>query len=209
MLTDVVLGCDFLQIVEKLLALAKVARPGISRTEGIGIGMVRRIDAAARIAVDVPGAPELVVLLDDGIGNAQATERDPKRNGTDPGSDDQDVMLRHSPLWWTLAPAGVARYKAHLLPHQRRIFRRDVLAQARAHHLENQLISGVGDDRLWIAMRKQFQDCGTDLMLDLRGHASVGIRDQADVALGLVWRLQPALVAGHVHQYHQQNADVA
>ena len=41
------------------------------------------------------------------------------------------------------------------------------------------------------------------------GHAGLRIRNQADVALRLVGRLQPALVAGHVNQHHQQHADIA
>src|ERR1700726_1169907 len=171
--------------------------------------MVRRIDAAAGIAVDVPGAAKFVVLLDDRIGNSQATERDPNRNGTDPGSDDQDVMSRYSLVRWTLGPAGVARDKTHLLAHQRRIFLSHVLTQARAHHLENPLIAWIGDNWRWIAVLKQFQDCGTNVFLDFRWHAGVGIRDQADVALGLVWRFKPALVAGHVHQHHEQDTNVA
>ena len=171
--------------------------------------MVRRIDAAARIAIDVPGAAQLVVLLDDGVGDAEAPECNAKRNGTDPGPDDQNMLLRQPLVHWAMGPALLARDKSHLFAHQRRIFRGDVLAEARTHHLQHQLISGVGDVRPGSAVRKQVEHRGADRLLDFRGNAGVGIGDQADVALGLVGRLQPALVAGHVHQYHQQNADVA
>ncbi len=171
--------------------------------------MVRRIDAAAGIAVDVPGSAKFVVLLDDGVGDAEAAERNPKRNGTDPSPDDQDMLLRQPLVRRTMVPARLARDKSHLLAHQRRIFRGDILAEACAHHLEHQLISGVGDIRFGSAVRKQVEDRGADLLLDFRRHAGVGIGDQPDVALGLVGRLQPARVAGHVHQHHQQNADVA
>src|ERR1044072_7030965 len=41
-----------------------------------------------------------------------------------------------------------------------------------------------------------------------RRNPGLVIRNQANVALGLVGRLQPALIAGHVHQDHQQHADV-
>ena len=106
-------------------------------------------------------------------------------------------------------PARLARHKTHLLAHQRRIFRRDVLAEAGAHHLQQQLFAGIGDDGLRRAIGKQLDDSGADFVLDFAGHAGLGIGDEADVALGQIGRLQPALVAGHVHQHHQQAADVA
>ena len=171
--------------------------------------MVRRIDAAAGIAIDVPGAAELVVLLDDGVGNAETPECNSKRDGADPGPDDQDMLLRKPLVRRTMGPARLARDKSHLFAHQRRIFRGDVFAEAGAHHLEHQLISGVDNDGRRIAIREQFEYRGADILLDFPGHAGVGIGDQADVALGLVGRFQPALVAGHVHQHHQQDADVA
>ena len=94
MLSDVVFERDLLEIVEQLLALGEVARPRIARAEREGIGMVRRIDAATGIAVDVPGAAEFGVLLDDGVGDAEAAERDAQRDGADAGADDQDMLLR-------------------------------------------------------------------------------------------------------------------
>ena len=203
MLADAVLGRDLLQIVEKFLPLAKIARPGISPTEGVGIGMVRRIDAAAGIAVDVPGPAKLVVLFDDGVGNAQAAERDAKRNRADPGADDQDVLLRQSLVRRSVGPAGVARDKSHFLAHQRRIFHGDVLAEAGAHHLQDQFIAGVIDDRLRVAVREQFDDGSANLILNSCGQAGVGVGDEADVARRPVRRLQPALIARHMHQHHQ------
>ena len=71
--------------------------------------MVRRIDAAAGIAVDVPGAAELGVLLDDGVGDAEAAKRDAQRDGADAGADDQDMLLRQllaRMAVWSSAPPG-------------------------------------------------------------------------------------------------------
>ena len=71
--------------------------------------MVRRIDAAAGIAVDVPGAAEFGVLLDDGVGNAEAAERNTQRDGADAGADDQDMLLRQLLARmevWSSAPLG-------------------------------------------------------------------------------------------------------
>ena len=56
--------------------------------------MVRRIDAAAGVAVDIPGAAQFGVLLDDGVGDAEPAERDAQRDGADAGADDQHMLLR-------------------------------------------------------------------------------------------------------------------
>ena len=55
--------------------------------------MVRRVDAAAGIAIDVPGAAEIGVLFDDLIGNAEPAERRTKRDGRDAGADDQHLRV--------------------------------------------------------------------------------------------------------------------
>ena len=94
MLSDVVFERDLLEVIEQFLALGEIARPRVARAERERIGMVRRIDAAAGIAVDVPGAAEFGVLLDDGVGDAEPAERDAERDGADAGADDQDMLLR-------------------------------------------------------------------------------------------------------------------
>ena len=174
------------------------------------IGMVRRIDAAAGIAVDIPGAAELGVLLDDGVGDAEPAERDAERHGADAGADDQYVLPGQLFVSWRFAPARLARNKPHFLAHQRRIFGCDVLAaERRAHHPQHQIVAGVRNDRRGLAVLEQLQHRGADFGLDFRRHAGVRIRDQAHVALRAVRRFEPALVAGHVHQHHQQHADIA
>ena len=200
---------DLLEIVEQLLALGEITRPWISRAERERIGMVRRIDAAAGVAVDVPGAAELGVLLDDGVGNAEPAEVDAERNGADAGADDQHVLLRQLFVGRRFAPSRLARNETHFFAHQRRIFRRDVFAERRAHHAQHQFVAGIDDDRLGFAVGEQVQHRGANLGLDFRRHAGLRIGDQAHVAPGLVRRLQPALVAGHVEQHHQQHADIA
>src|SRR5690349_7147133 len=94
MLPDVVFERDLLEVVEQLLALGEVARPWIPCAERKGIGMVRRIDATTGITVDIPGAAEFGVLLDDGVGDPESPERDTQRDGADAGADDQHVLLR-------------------------------------------------------------------------------------------------------------------
>src|SRR6185437_7945735 len=105
MLTNAVFVGHVLQVTEQFLALAEITRPGVPRAEGVRIGMVRRVDATAGITVDIPGAAELGVLLDDGIGNAKLSERYRQRDGADAGTDDQHVMLRQRVACRTPAPA--------------------------------------------------------------------------------------------------------
>jgi len=114
--------------------------------------MVRRVDAAAGIAVDVPCAAEFGVLLNNSVADAEMPECHSKRDGADAGADDQDMMMRKSLVRRALAPARFARDKAHFLPHQRGVFGRDVLAEAGAHHSQDQFVAGIRDDWLWGAL---------------------------------------------------------
>jgi len=143
MLSNVVFERDLPEIVEQLLALGEIARPRVSRAERKRVRVVRRIDAAARVAIDIPGAAEFVVLLDDGVGNAKPAEGDAKRDGADAGADDQHVLPIQLVVGGALGPADVAGYKTHFLAHQRCIFRRDVLAERRAHHSQHQLVARI------------------------------------------------------------------
>ena len=209
MLSDVVFERDLLEVVEQFLALGEVARPRISRAEREGIGMVWCIDAATGVAVDIPGAAEFGILLDDGVGDAEAAERNAQRDGADAGADDQHMLLRELLAGRRLGPACFSGNETHFLAHQRRIFRRDVFAERRAHHLQHQLIAGVGDDRLRFPVCEQLQHGGADFGLDFGWHTGLRIRNQTDVAPWLVGRFQPALVTGHMDQHHQQHADIA
>ena len=185
MLADVVFERDLLEVVEQLLALGEVARPRIARAEREGIGMVRRIDAATGVAVDVPGAAEFGVLLDDGVGDAEAAKGDAQRDGADAGADDQDMLLRQLLTGWRFGPACLPGNESHFLAHQRRIFRRDVLAERRAHHLQHQLVTGVGDDGLRFAVREQLQHGGADFGLISGGTPACGSGIRRTSRLGL------------------------
>src|SRR6266446_6116185 len=109
MLSDVVFERDLLEVVEQFLALGEVAGPWIARAEREGIGMVRRIDAAAGVAVDIPGAAEFGVLLDDGIGDAEPAKGNAERNRADAGAYDQHMLLRQLFAGRRLGPACLAR----------------------------------------------------------------------------------------------------
>ncbi len=60
-----------------------------------------------------------------------------------------------------------------------------------------------------VPLAKSLDHRGANLVLNLPGHAGVGIGNEADVALGQIWRFEPFLLARHMHQNHQQAADVA
>src|ERR1700712_3507440 len=111
MLSDVVFQRNLPEVVEQLLSFREIARPWIARAERERIGMVRRIDATTRVAVDIPGAAKLGVLLDDGIGNAEPAQRHAKRDGADAGADDQDMLAGQRFVRGWLAPARLARHE--------------------------------------------------------------------------------------------------
>src|SRR6266702_8054769 len=121
MLSNVVFERDLPEIVEQLLALGEIPRPRVSRAEREGVRVVRRVDAAARIAVDIPGAAEFGVLLDDGVGDAEPAERYAKRDRADAGADNQDMLPIQFVVGGTLGPACIAGNETHFLAHQRRI----------------------------------------------------------------------------------------
>ena len=147
--------------------------------------MVRCVDAAAGIAVDVPCTAKFSILLDDGVGDAELAKRDGERDRAYARADNQDMMLRQNVIWRASAPPRFTRHKSHFFAHQRCVLWRDTLAEAGAHHFEDQFVSGIADDRLRIAMGKQSHHRGADFILNLRGHSAVGIRDQAHIAFGL------------------------
>src|SRR6266567_5058068 len=118
MLSNVVFERDLPEIVEQLLALGEIPRPRIASAEREGVGVVGRIDPASGVAVDVPGAAEFVVLLDDGVGDAEPAERYAKRDRADAGADDQDMLLRQLLVGWTHGPACITGNKTHFFAHQ-------------------------------------------------------------------------------------------
>src|ERR1700716_3224793 len=113
MAANVVFERDPLEIIKEFLALRKVTGPLVSGAERERVGVVRRIDAAAGVSIDVPGAAEFVVFLDDGVGNAEPAERDTQRNGADTRADDQYMLLGQGIARRAFGPACFARDKAH------------------------------------------------------------------------------------------------
>ena len=209
MAAHVVFDRNFFQVVKKFLALREIPRPPVSRAERVGIGVIRRVHAAAGIPIDVPGAAQFRILLDDGVGDAQPAECHSQGYRAYAGADDEHVVVLQRRMRGMLAPPHIARDKAHFLAHHRRVFRRDVLAETGPHHFQHQFVAGIGDRRFGLAVFEQFEDRGTDFVLDLLGHPGFWIRDQADITLRLVRRLKPTPIAGHVNQHHQQNANIS
>lgn len=77
------------EIVLDLLAWREVAAPAMAAPEGVRVGVVGRVDAAARIAVLEPGAADLRVSLDDHVGDAEPREARPDHDAARTGSDHQ------------------------------------------------------------------------------------------------------------------------
>jgi hypothetical protein len=68
--------------------------------------MVRRVDAAAGVAVDIPGAAELGIFPDNRVGDAEVSQGDRERDGVNAGTGDQHMMLL---VRRVAAPARLAR----------------------------------------------------------------------------------------------------
>src|SRR5207237_10517316 len=115
MLSDVVFERDLLEVIEQFLALGEITRPRDACAEREGIGMVGRIDAATGVTVDVPGAAEFGILLDDRVGDAEAAERNAQRDGADAGADDQDMLLCQLLARRRFGPAGFPGNETHFL----------------------------------------------------------------------------------------------
>ena len=174
--------------------------------------MIGSVDAASRIAIDVPGAAHFGVLLDDRIG------------------DTEPVRARRPAQWRRrrhrqsepAARAKLLRRRRARRPTARRVRSRPIssrisgaysgatlLAQRHVHHLPHQVIAGIGDDRLRIAIalaasvrRRGFRP----------GCFPAGLPWDPGSAARRGWRrigrLEPAQVARHVNQNHQQHADI-
>ena len=198
---------NVLQVIEDFLLLREISGPAVTRAEGIGIGVVWRIDAAARIAIDVPGAADLVFLVDDGVGNAEPVQRDAECNRANASTDDQDMAILKFLRGRLRGPFCVALDEPHFLADHRRVFGRDLFTQRRAHHALHQVVARIGDDRLRIAAQ-DFDGRFPDFCLNRFRQAGARIGNQAHIAPGQVGRLHPAHVAGHVNENHQQYADV-
>jgi hypothetical protein len=103
---------DLLEMVQEFFALCEAPGPLISCAQRERVRMIWCIDTAAWISIDVPCAAEFVVFLDDGVGNAEPTERDAPRDGTDARTNDQNMLLRQGVGGRTLGPPCIASNKA-------------------------------------------------------------------------------------------------
>ena len=92
--SQIVFVGDALEIIPELVALGEEVRPVVIGLEGVGIKMVRRIDAAAGIDVLVPGAADGVVLLQDDEGDAGLLQLNPGIKPGHAGADDDDLGIR-------------------------------------------------------------------------------------------------------------------
>src|SRR5690606_15827073 len=82
-------GVDRLvDVAPDLVALGEVARPVGVLVEGIRIEVPRRVHAAARVGVLVPGAAHRRMALEDHEGNAGLLEPDAHADAAQAGADD-------------------------------------------------------------------------------------------------------------------------
>jgi len=94
-LAEVVLGGDVLGVALELLARGEEPRPVRIGLEGVRVGHRRDVHGQAGVVVDVPGAAEIVLPLqqDDLAGDAQALERDGRAHAAEAGTHDRDLVV--------------------------------------------------------------------------------------------------------------------
>ena len=100
--------------------------------------MVGRVDADARIGVLVPGAADIVVLLENDEGNAHLLKADRRTQTRKSRTDDDDRHVRSRWVFIVLSPSdgpGVLRRHPHFFGEKRNIFGWYVLADGRAHQM--------------------------------------------------------------------------
>ncbi len=195
-------------VVEELVLRREVAPPGISPAHRERVGVIRRVDAAARIPILVPGSADLRPAFDDGVRDAQAFEASTERDAAHAGAHDQELpggRFRGRP---SVAPRHVAGREAHLLAHHGRVIGRHLLAEARAHHLDHAIVAGIDEGGLGARLGEDVDGGIANGVADLRCEARVLVRDQPDVSLGAIRRLEPAAISRPVIEHHEQHPEI-
>ena len=91
-LAQFVFAGDAVEVVEQHALLGEVLGPVVGG-EGVGVGVVRAIHAAARIAVLEPGAADASVLVEDGPGDAGLLQANGVDEARHAGAHDDDVEV--------------------------------------------------------------------------------------------------------------------
>ena len=197
---------DVLEVVVQLVAQREVLRPVVGR-ERERVEVVRRVDPGARVVVVPPGAAHRLVLLDDREGDAQLLEVHGRADARDAAADDQHPeALRHVEAALVL----VGEVQAELRRHHVAVLAGHRFAHGARQHLDEQLGRGLGDRHGPAGPPGQdgLERGLPDLLLDVLGEAGVVVVAHAAAARRPVGRLQPAVLAGHLEQHHQQRRDV-
>ncbi|MNV09516.1 hypothetical protein D3C71_1000100 [compost metagenome] len=206
--TNAVLVRDAFEIALDLALQGEVARP-VVLGERVRIDVVGRIDAGARIAVFVPGAAHLGVLLDQNVRDACALQAYGRTQASHARADDQyAVSLRHGERVALLQrEVGI---QAQPAGDHRPIGVGDIFADAGLEHGDQLFVRGGGKRRRLALPRADDGGVGrlADLVLHIFRQTARVIVLQAPDARALVALGQPMRVAGQVDQHHEQGGDV-
>ena len=128
--------CSIFQVLLNFFAGRKITAPGVTRPERKGVGVIRRINATARVGVLQPGTPDICIFFDDPKGNTPLQQQHAKHNSADTRAHNQywQIFLLRAGFYSrnTFRQAG----ESHLLTHHGRIFRVYPLTKAGAHHTQ-------------------------------------------------------------------------
>ncbi len=173
--------------------------------------MIRRIDAAAGIAVLIPGAANGVVLLEDDKGDAGLAQLNAGVEAGHAGSDDDDFGVlqrgragRPAPLQ---APRGQA-VAGQILAHHRDVVVGHRFAGRDRHHLAQERVVSLPRRPRSSArdLREHLGEPVADLRPKRSGHEFLVIHRAADEGF---CGLQPVSLAGELHQRKQQRCRIS
>jgi hypothetical protein len=187
-----------------------VERPVVPLRKGVAVVVVRVVDSATRIRVLVPGAADVVVLLDDGVGDAGLLEPVRGEDARHAGADDQhgEVAVGIEVGLAPLRAAAVVTPQRELLLQQRHVVvhvgaAHDVLHDlhevvARRRRREQTVMVPEADERV-----EREVPCGGLL---LGRHPALGEGEQVRIGTQVV--AQQREVAGDVRERRQQRRDL-
>jgi hypothetical protein len=183
--------------------------PVVARLERITVEVVAHVDAAARVAVLVPGAADARVLLEDRVRDAGFLEPDPREQPRLAAADHDHGKLcaRRGGHVVPVERALVAAGELHLLEHHRHVLVGHLGADEPAHHLADQL--GSGRRRQHAAAVAVLADHVERLRartrLHLLGHEALHLVQEQ--ALRLQVAADPRRIARDVHERQEQRRD--
>ena len=174
------------------------------------VEIARRVDTGAGVAVLVPRAAHLVVLLQHGVLDAGFGELCGDQHAGHTGADDQCVHRRRE-IVGQRRQMCVPEVATDDLGHHRREFRGHLLARGERHQRCDECLVGRLPRRpaTVIPVLEGVDDRRADLLLDVLSEPARGVVVHASAPRRAVPIGHPPVVTRHFHEDREQGRDVA